>query len=100
MTRTSSALKANRSAIRKTAQNKRRLTAIDKLIRQAKNQGLAEVTQSLQKAIDKAAARGVIHQNRASRLKSRLLATRTATAAATTSTKKKVTKRTKKPTQK
>ena len=99
MSRTSSALKANRGAIRKAAYNRRRLVAIDKLVRQTKHGAILtdESTRNLQKAIDKAAARGVIHSNRASRMKSRLLKSgqkvRTATP---TRSKKKTTSQAKK----
>ncbi|MEK7461361.1 MAG: 30S ribosomal protein S20 [Patescibacteria group bacterium] len=104
MARTSSALKANRAAIRKTSRNRVRLAAIDKLVRQTKRLETpdAKIAIALQQAIDKAASRGIIHANRAARLKSRLLSNRETVKVVLAATKKKSTpaRRTKKPVKK
>lgn len=95
MTRTSSALKANRAAQTKTIRNRRRLATIDKLIRQSKRSvpSAPEIAISLQRAIDKAASRGVIHPNRAARMKSRLSKAATSKNGSTTTVTKKITSR-------
>jgi small subunit ribosomal protein S20 len=77
---TSSAKKAERSSKRKRVFNSRRKNEMQSVIKQYKKLVSAKKTDEaeklipkLQKAIDKAAKRGIIKKNNASRKKSRLL---------------------------
>ena len=78
MANTKSAKKAHEQSLRKRVFNLRRLRAMKDAVKEAKRLALAKdtkVTEALQnayKAIDKAAKRGVIKKNTASRKKSRL----------------------------
>lgn len=63
---TKSAKKSLRVSLRKRAQNLKREKALEKELKQSKD------LLKLQKLIDKAAKTGVIHKNKAARLKSKL----------------------------
>jgi small subunit ribosomal protein S20 len=73
---TSSAKKAVRTIARKTEQNKSIRTGVKTAIKKvagAQDQaGGAEALKAAAKALDQAAAKGVIHKNKAARKKSRL----------------------------
>lgn len=77
MANTSSAKKAVKTIARRTEQNKVVRTSIKTAIKKANvalksNEGAQEALGNASKALDQAAAKGVIHKNKASRKKSRL----------------------------
>lgn len=96
MARSQAALKAGRSSLRKRLHNRIRLVAIDKLVRGIKHasQPSSEQVREFQKAIDKAASRGVLAKNRAARMKHRLLKQR---ATVSTAAEKRSGRQTRKP---
>lgn len=78
---TSSAKKAHRSSLKKRVFNVRRSRAmrdavkkVNELISEKKQKEAQEMLPTVQKTIDKAAKRGIIKENTASRKKSRLVA--------------------------
>lgn len=75
MARKPSALKAARASLRRRILNYKRRTTIERLARAIKIslKPNDKLLQEFQKAVDKAAGRGVIHPRTAARLKSRLV---------------------------
>lgn len=75
MANTSSAKKAVRTIARRTERNKAIRTGVKTAIKKVNTtspEGAAEALAGASKALDQAAAKGVIHKNKAARKKSRL----------------------------
>ncbi|MDR5710178.1 MAG: 30S ribosomal protein S20 [Armatimonadota bacterium] len=71
--RTPSALKRQRQTLKRTLRNRAWRSRIRTLIKKARELGTPEAVQQAIRAIDKAAAKGIIHRNTAARRKSRLM---------------------------
>lgn len=69
---TKTAKRALRSSRRKQTHNKRIITALEIAMRKVKKNPTKESVKKAISAADKAAKKGVIHQNKANRLKSRI----------------------------
>lgn len=67
-----SASKKMRRDVRRQAANLQIKTALKKLIRAAHRKPAAETLRAAQRALDKAAKTGLVHRNKAARLKSRI----------------------------
>lgn len=94
MSRTTSALKAARTSVKRRAINHRRIVKLETLERAWRKAATpsADVGRQLQQAIDKAAGRNVLHPRTAARLKSRLMKAQTPASAAKKAAPKKAKK--------
>lgn len=71
--RTRSALKRQRQTLKRTLRNRAWKSKVKTLTKKARTLGTPEAVREAQKAIDKAAAKGILHPNAAARRKSRLM---------------------------
>ncbi len=71
--RTRSALKRQRQTLTRTLRNKAWRSRIKTLIKKARELATPEALREAQAAMDKAAAKGILHRNTAARRKSRLM---------------------------
>jgi small subunit ribosomal protein S20 len=71
--RTRSALKRQRQTLKRTLRNRAWKSKVKTLIKKARTLGTPEAVREAQKAIDKAASKGILHPNAAARRKSRLM---------------------------
>ncbi len=71
--RTRSALKRQRQTIKRTLRNRAWKSKVKTLVKKALALGTPEALREAQKAIDKAASKGILHPNAAARRKSRLM---------------------------
>jgi len=71
--RTRSAMKRQRQTLKRTLRNRAWKSKVKTLIKKARALGTPEALREAQKAIDKAASKGILHPNAAARRKSRLM---------------------------